>query len=136
MEYGIWIESLSDNIHTTLNSASKEEETQAHLSWLRTYPDGLIVYSDGSKLEDNKAGYGYVVYWNGTEIDRGSRQLGSREVFDAEISGTLRGLRQAIKHCTPSTLITVCIDNSSVVRGIGGTAPMLSRAEFLAFQAI
>ncbi|CEJ82402.1 hypothetical protein VHEMI02468 [[Torrubiella] hemipterigena] len=71
-----------------------------------------------------------------TEIDRGSRQLGFREVFDAEISGALRGLRQAIKHCTPNTPITVCIDNSSVVRGIGGTALMLSRAEFLAFQAI
>ncbi|CEJ92618.1 hypothetical protein VHEMI08257 [[Torrubiella] hemipterigena] len=127
---------FSDNIHTILNSASKEEETQVHLSWLRTNPDGLIVYSDGSKLEDNKAGYGYIVYRNGTEIDRGSRQLGFREVFDAEISGALRGLRQAIKHCTPNTPITVCIDNSSVVRGIGGTAPMSSRAEFLAFQAI
>lgn len=126
----------STNITTILNKHTKDIETKLHLQWLESRPEGYIVYSDGSKLEDGRAGYGFVVYKDGIQIDSGSRQLDHREVFDAEISGALKGLKQAMAHNLERLPVTICIDNSSVVRGIGGTAPMSSQAQFRAFQAI
>ncbi|CEJ92616.1 hypothetical protein VHEMI08255 [[Torrubiella] hemipterigena] len=105
-------------------------------SWLKSRPEGYIVYSDGSKLEDGRAGYGFIICKDGIQVDSGSRQLDHREVFDAEISGALKGLKQAMTHNLERLPVTICIDNSSVVRGIGGTAPMSSQAQFRAFQAI
>ncbi|CEJ83176.1 hypothetical protein VHEMI03197 [[Torrubiella] hemipterigena] len=68
-----------------------------------------------------------------TRMDR--KPVGYREVFDAEITGALSGLKHAL-HLDNTRPITICVDNSAVVRGIGGTAPMSSRSEFLDFQAI
>ncbi|KAK3177764.1 hypothetical protein K4F52_009515, partial [Lecanicillium sp. MT-2017a] len=61
-------------------------------TWLDSKPTGLIVFSDGSKTEQDTAGYGFAVFRDGQLLDSGNGQLGKREVFDAEITGALQGL--------------------------------------------
>ena len=54
----------------------------------------LRVFSDGSKLQDGRVGWGFATYIGGrlTGQDKGS--LGRKaEVFDAELTGALEGLR-------------------------------------------
>ena len=64
--------------------------------WLADPPTRFVVFSDGSKIERDKAGYGFAVFHCGRLLDWGSRQLGRREVFDAEIHDALAGLKAAI----------------------------------------
>ena len=112
----------------------KEEGAKRIQAWLTDKPAGLIVFSDGSKTERDTAGYGFVVFRNGQLIDSGKNQLSKREVFDAEVTGALQGLRSAISHRQPHEKITICIDNTSVIDGIGSTAPMSSQADFRTLQ--
>ncbi|CEJ95213.1 hypothetical protein VHEMI10708 [[Torrubiella] hemipterigena] len=95
------------NITTILNKNTKDIETKLHLQWLKSRPEGYIVYSDGSKLEDGRAGYGFIIYKDGIQVDSGSRQLDHREVFDAEISGALKSLKQAMTHNLERLPVTI-----------------------------
>ncbi|EJP63491.1 reverse transcriptase [Beauveria bassiana ARSEF 2860] len=94
----------------------------------------LVVYSDGSKTEQDTAGFGYAVYRRQQLIAQGCGQIGRSEVFDAEIKGAVEGLRAALAHQRPKEGITVCIDNTSVIDCIGTTAPPSSQMAFRMFQ--
>ncbi|KAM3472253.1 hypothetical protein MY5147_005381 [Beauveria neobassiana] len=94
----------------------------------------LVVYSEGSKTEQDTAGFGYAVYRQQQIIAQGCGQIGKGEVFDAEIRGAVEGLRAAIAHQRPKESITVCIDNTSVIDCIGTTAPPSSQMAFRTFQ--
>lgn len=113
---------------------SKEEGAKRFQTWLDSRPTGLIVFSDGSKTEQDTAGYGFAVFRDGRLLDSGNGQLGKREVFDAEITGALQGLKSAIAQRQPHERITICIDNTSVIDGIGATAPISSQADFRTLQ--
>ncbi|KAM3533695.1 hypothetical protein MY4038_003010 [Beauveria bassiana] len=58
----------------------------------------FAVYSDGSKTEQNTAGFGYAVYRRQQLIAQGCGQIGKGEVFGAEIKGAAEGLRAAFAH--------------------------------------
>ena len=112
----------------------EEEGARRMRAWLADNPAGPIVFSDGSKTEQDTTGFGFAVFRNGQLIDSGKTQRGKREVFDAEVTGALQDLRSAISHRQPHEKITICIDNTLVIDGIGSTAPMSSQADFRTIQ--
>ncbi|RYP76455.1 hypothetical protein DL769_003621 [Monosporascus sp. CRB-8-3] len=57
------------------------------------------------------------------------------EVFDGEAEGARRGLREAYR-INARAQIHVCIDNTSVITGLIGGAPLSSQEAFLEFQEI
>ena len=122
------------SIESAQDRSSKEEGAKRIQTWLDSKPAGLVVFSDGSKAEQDTAGYGFAVFRKGQLIGSGNGQLGKREVFDAEITGALHGLRSAIAQRRPQEEITICIDNTSVIDGIGATAPCSSQADFRTLQ--
>ncbi|OAA60613.1 reverse transcriptase [Akanthomyces lecanii RCEF 1005] len=111
----------------------KERQAERIQKWSQEV-SGLAVFSDGSKTEQETAGFGYAVYRQRQLIAQGCGQIGKGEVFDAEIRGALEGLRAALAHRRRGEGITVCIDNTSVIDCIGATAPPSSQMAFRTFQ--
>ncbi|OAQ57404.1 reverse transcriptase [Pochonia chlamydosporia 170] len=106
--------------------------------WLKDKPPGYIVFSDGSKIETDTAGYGFAVFHNGRLVDWGSGQLGRREVFDAEIHGAVQGLRCAVLANFANEPITVCMDNTSVIDYLlakqGASLPVLEHLPSVSYR--
>jgi ribonuclease HI len=126
---------FSDN---TLQLASKEESAKAFHKWLRMLPpQTILVYSDGSLSPEGAAGYGYTVHQTGQSISNGSGRLGPAEVFDAEATGALEGLKTALVLPQASKeSIVVCLDNLAAASCLIGTPSESSQAVFLEFQSI
>ncbi|KAJ3495815.1 hypothetical protein NLG97_g3121 [Lecanicillium saksenae] len=112
----------------------KEKAIEQMKRWSSTAAHGIAVYSDGSKSERDRGGYGFVVYRDKRVIAKGKDQIGKGEVFDAEVTGALEGLRAAAAQRQPDEQITVCIDNTAVIDCIGATAPPSSQIAFRTFQ--
>ncbi|OAA55769.1 Ribonuclease H-like protein [Akanthomyces lecanii RCEF 1005] len=112
---------------------SKERQPERMMAGSQTQTS-TVVYSDGSKTEQDTAGFGYAVYRRQQLIARGCGQVGKGEVFDVEIKGAVEGLRAALLHQRPMEGITVCIDNTSVIDRIGTTAPPSSQLAFRRLQ--
>ncbi|CZR43872.1 uncharacterized protein FPRO_13680 [Fusarium proliferatum ET1] len=71
-----------------------------------------IVYSDGSLSAEGAACYGFAIHQKGLSIYDGSGRLRPAEVFDAEATGALDGLKAALN--LPGSAardIIVCLDN-------------------------
>ncbi|KAJ3498163.1 hypothetical protein NLG97_g1340 [Lecanicillium saksenae] len=122
----------------SLQTSSKEDSAAEFRRWLRTIPPStLVVYSDGSLSESGSAGYGYSVHRQNCSIARGSGRLGPAEVFDAEATGALEGLKAAVKLPEAEAQeIVVCLDNLAAASCLRGTASDSSQAIFLEFQAL
>ena len=123
---------------TPLQLKSKEDTAADFLQWLKQDSEGkLIVYSDGSQLPGGATGWGYTIHQNGKTIREGSGRLGPAEVFDAEATGALEGLRAAANlPDTANTPIVVCLDNIAAATCLQSTASDSSQATFLEFQEI
>ncbi|CEJ95215.1 hypothetical protein VHEMI10710 [[Torrubiella] hemipterigena] len=126
----------STNIQVHDEQIGKDQATAAHLQWLNTKPSGYIIYSDGSKLENGSAGYGFVVYYKDRILKQKAQQLGTHEVFNAEVTGAFYSLKAILKDNSDNLPITICIDNLAVVRGISSTAPTSSKDYLLKIQAL
>jgi hypothetical protein len=99
-----------------------------HERWIRSLPDfTMLLYRDGSKLEDGRTGSGWVTYCvgNGTarRISAGHCHLGTRaEVFDAELHAAQEALA-ALQHLdTQVTAAYLCINNQSALDRLHGNA--------------
>jgi ribonuclease HI len=100
-------------------------------------PQTILVYSDGSLSPEGAAGYGYTVHQTGQSISNGSGRLGPAEVFDAEATGALEGLKTALVLPQASKeSIVVCLDNLAAASCLIGTPSESSQAVFLEFQSI
>jgi hypothetical protein len=82
----------------------------------------LVIYSDGSLSLEGAASYGFTIYQNNILILDGSGRLGPAEVFDAEATGALEGLKAALYLQESATRdIFICLDNLAAaicLRGI------------------
>ncbi|RKL05212.1 hypothetical protein BFJ68_g10702 [Fusarium oxysporum] len=77
--------------------ASKEKSADAFIRWVESLdPLTLVVYSDGSLSSEGVASYGFTIHQNNVLIFDGSGRLGPAEVFDAEATGALEGLKAAL----------------------------------------
>ncbi|OAA34078.1 reverse transcriptase [Beauveria brongniartii RCEF 3172] len=112
---------------------TKERQAERIRSWSQIQTR-LVVYSDGSKTEQDTAGFGYAVYRRQQLIAQGCGQISKGEVFNAEIRGAVEGLRATLAHQRPKEGITVYIDNTSIINCIGTTAPPSSQIAFRTFQ--
>ncbi|KAG6989251.1 putative RNA-directed DNA polymerase from transposon BS [Fusarium oxysporum f. sp. conglutinans] len=123
---------------TPLQTAPKEESAEAFLQWIETVePTTWIVYSDGSLSSEGAASYGFAIHQKDLSICDGSGRLGPAEVFDAEATGALEGLKAALN--LPGSAardIVVCLDNLAAATCLRGTPSDSSQAVFVEFQAL
>jgi ribonuclease HI len=130
-------------VHDAIPSATSphpDKETDPigiHGKWVAGLPNlTMLLYTDGSKLEDGRTGSGWVAYCVGDRVARkvasGHCHLGSRaEVYDAELHAVqeaLTALRDSIA-TTPATAY-VCVDNQSALETLAtdASATQFSRA--------
>jgi ribonuclease HI len=99
-----------------------------HERWIQSLPDfTMLLYTDGSKLEDGRTGSGWVTYCVGNGIARrisaGHCHLGTRaEVFDAELHAAQEAL-VVLQHLdTPVATAYLCVDNQSALDTLHGNA--------------
>ena len=93
----------------------------------------IMVYSDGSKLQDGATGGGFVIYQANTVALQRSFSLGKEaEVFDAEAKAALAGLEAALGMETSrlASDLWICLDNLEVA------VRLLSRPDSGSSQAI
>ncbi|SCO75913.1 uncharacterized protein FRV6_00125 [Fusarium oxysporum] len=118
--------------------ASKEKSTGAFLHWIkRLDPLTLVVYSDGSLSSEGAASYGFTIHQNNIPIFDGSGRLGPAEVFDAEATRALKGLKAALNlQGSAAQTIFICLDNLAAATCLQGTPSDSSQDVFLEFQAL
>ncbi|KAK5994259.1 putative RNA-directed DNA polymerase from transposon BS-like protein [Cladobotryum mycophilum] len=126
---------LKDTKAITDPFPSKEKATELLNQWASEARDYLIVYSDGSQLQDSATGWGFVILRDGQLLQSGHGRLGLAEVYDGEIRGALEGLRAAAQ-IQNGEKITVCIDSTAALTSLMGTPSDSSQAEALAFQEL
>ncbi|PCD22248.1 hypothetical protein AU210_016038 [Fusarium oxysporum f. sp. radicis-cucumerinum] len=107
-----------------LQIASKEKSADAFIRWVESLDLlTLVVYSDGSLSSEGVASYGFTIHQNNVPIFDGSGRLGPAEVFDAEATGALEGLKAALNLRDAATQnIFICLDNlaaATCLREIG-----------------
>ncbi|KID81125.1 ATP-dependent DNA helicase PIF1 [Metarhizium guizhouense ARSEF 977] len=120
----------------TLQTTSKEQSAAEFQRWLESAPPlSLVVYSDGSLSPGGQAGYGFSIHQNNRPVLSGSGRLGPAEVFDAEATGALEGLKAALRlPRAAGREITVCLDNLAAASSLQGTPSDSSQDIFLKFQ--
>ncbi|TVY74420.1 hypothetical protein Focb16_v004649 [Fusarium oxysporum f. sp. cubense] len=85
-------------------------------------PTTWIIYSDGSLSSEGAASYGFAIYQKDLSICDGSGRLGPAEVFDAEATGALEGLKAALNLLESAARdIIVCLDNLAAATCLRGT---------------
>jgi ribonuclease HI len=98
-------------------SLSKERNASTFIDFIASVPENqIVVYTDGSKLENGNAGAGYAISQFG-HTHKESYPLGpSAEIFDAEAIAALLGARAALIHPTNRLAkdLWVCLDNLEV----------------------
>jgi ribonuclease HI len=121
-----------------LQTASKEKSADAFSRWVESLdPLTLVVYSDGSLSSEGAASYGFTIHQNNIPIFDGSGRLGPAEVFDAEATGALEGLKAALNLRELATQnILICLDNLAAATCLRGTPSESSQNVFLEFQAL
>ncbi|KAH9859201.1 hypothetical protein J1614_012278 [Plenodomus biglobosus] len=109
--------------------------------WDQLPPRDITIFSDGSEQRvegDRRVTYGFAVYQDKCLITTGRGSLNPEtHVFNAEAVGAWRGLEQVarlIHTGLPHTRIWICIDSTSVIWCLRGTAPVSSQWAFLQCQ--
>ncbi|KAK4061149.1 hypothetical protein Purlil1_14266 [Purpureocillium lilacinum] len=127
----------SDTEASPLQTASKVETAGDFLEWLATAAAAtLIVYSDGSQLPTGAVGFGFAVHRHKQSLVQGSGRLGPSEVFDAEATGALEGLRAALHLGDTTSEVVVCTDNLAVASCLRGNPADSSQDKFTKFQEL
>ncbi|KAJ6437079.1 reverse transcriptase [Purpureocillium lavendulum] len=127
----------SDKEASPLQAANKAETAGDFLEWLGTTAAAtLIVYSDGSQLPNGAVGFGFAVHRDKQSLVQGSGRLGPSEVFDAEVTGALEGLRAALRLGDTRSEVVVCTDNLAVASCLRGNPADSSQDKFTKFQEL
>ncbi|RKK82415.1 hypothetical protein BFJ68_g17539 [Fusarium oxysporum] len=121
-----------------LQMASKDKSADAFSHWVESLdPLTLVVYSDGSLSSEGAASYGFTIHQDKVPIFDGSGRLGPAEVFDAEATGALEGLKAALNlRELAAQNIYICLDNLAAAMCLRGTPSDSSQDVFLEFQAL
>lgn len=112
---------------------TKEQRASAFTHFIRQIPtNDIIVYTDGSKLQNGNAGAGYAISQFGV-THKESYPLGpSAEIFDAEAIAALLGVRAALLHPLNRLAkdVWVCLDNLEVALRLLSPSPTTSQSVF------
>lgn len=103
---------------TARPKCDKKEKAKQIQIWLGNLPAGTIcVYTDGSSTGPAVSAYGYAVYKDTVLIASGGKFLPGAEIYDAEITGAVRGLEAALEF-GDSAGIKVLLDNQEAVEAL------------------
>ena len=92
-----------------------------HEQWLESQENHtIIIYTDGSKLDNGSTGYGWAIYHCGDQhlyrLDEGSCHLGSQaEVYDAELHAVQEAVSTLLTTTAPRGTVFICIDNQAAM---------------------
>jgi len=92
-----------------------------HGQWLESQGNHtIIIYTDGSKLNNGSTGCGWAIYHCGDQhlyrLDEGSCHLGSRaKVYDAELHAVQEAVSTLLTTTAPRGTVFICIDNQSAM---------------------
>ncbi|KAF5255387.1 hypothetical protein FOXYS1_14210 [Fusarium oxysporum] len=108
---------------------------KAHPLAIRTLPPSPPVYHD--LIKNRAAIYGFTIHQNNLPFFDGSGRLGPAEVFDAEATGALEGLKAALNLREAARQdIIICLDSLAAAKCLRGTPSDSSQGVFLDFQAL
>ncbi|PNP73408.1 hypothetical protein FNYG_13235 [Fusarium nygamai] len=122
----------------SLQTASKKKTAEIFLRWVKSLDAlTLVVYSDGSLSKTGVASYGFTIHQDNLPVLDRSGRLGPAEVFDAEATGALEGLKAALSlRESASQNIFICLDNLAAATCLQSTPSDSSQHIFLEFQAL
>jgi len=92
-----------------------------HEQWLESQENHtIIIYTDGSKLDNGSTGYGWAIYHCGDQhlyqLDEGSCHLGSwAEVYDTELHAVQEAVSTLLTTTAPRATVIMCIDNQAAI---------------------
>ena len=116
---------------------SKDEVSEEFQAWASNVTClDIVLYSDGSKLQNGATGAGYVAYQGAAELTRRAIPLGTKaEVFDAEAIAALAGIEAALTLPTAAYAanLWICLDNLEVALHLGASFPGTSQGVFDCF---
>ncbi|EED16646.1 conserved hypothetical protein [Talaromyces stipitatus ATCC 10500] len=119
---------------------SKEQAAADFIAFQRTIPSSdIIIFSDGSRLVDGRAGGGYIRFQAHNQFLRSSLSYGHRkEVFDAEAEAALAGAQAAIAYSTAqfATNLWICLDNLEVATRLLSPSTGSSQEAFESFRTL
>lgn len=108
--------------------------------WASLDSSTITIFSDGSEQRcegKKRVTYGYAIYRAQEKIATGRGSLHSlSHVFDAEAIGACRALQHAAQIARPTDAVHMCIDSTSVIWCLRGTASNSSQWAFLQCQEI
>jgi len=100
----------------------QEEEAEAKAEAERTRP-GLIMFTDGSRLDDGATGYSVVwkrgLTWAGAKVHMGKNQ----EAYDAECVALAHALELAAQRSTTPERVTIFSDAQAAIRRMASGEP-------------
>jgi len=105
-------------------SANPDKTTRPqklHEQWLESQGNHtIIIYTDGSKLDNGSTGCGWAIYHCGDQhlyqLDEGSCHLGSRaEVYDAELHAVQEAVSTLLTTTAPRGTVFICINNQAAM---------------------
>jgi ribonuclease HI len=91
-----------------------------HEQWLHALPEHtIIIYTDGSQLEDGGTGCGWAIFRKNPELlqlSEGHCHLGKRAaVFDAELHAIQEATSSLMTTISPRVEVYICIDNKAAI---------------------
>ncbi|KAF5260513.1 hypothetical protein FOXYS1_8828, partial [Fusarium oxysporum] len=85
-------------------------------------------------LANSAASYGFTIHQDNSPIFDGSCRLGPAEVFNAEATGALEGIKALNLRESASQNIFICLDNLAAATCLRGTPPTPLKASFSTFR--
>jgi len=106
---------------TSPNPDKTTRPLQLHETWLHTLHDHtIVIYTDGSKLENGSTGCGWAIYHTGNQhqyrLSEGQCHLGTRaEVYDAELHAVQEAISTLLTTTAQRAQVFICIDSQAAI---------------------
>ncbi|EED14579.1 conserved hypothetical protein [Talaromyces stipitatus ATCC 10500] len=119
---------------------TKEQAAADFTAFQRTIPSSdIVIFLDGSRLVDGRAGGGYIGFQAHHQFLRSSLSYGhGKEVFDAEAEAALADAQAAIAYPTAqfATNLWICLDNLEVTTRLLSPSTGSSQEIFESFRTL
>jgi hypothetical protein len=112
----------TNQLQPPIHMEKSKGATRVHRQWILSLTDqSIVLYTDGSKLDNGKVGAGWAIYCIGSGINQ--LVLNSfcflgfyMEIYDAELHAVYEALHSLNLLDIPITQKFICIDNFSAIQ--------------------